>query len=548
MTNKRIELFFDILALFAAVIYFVVLFLNIDYFKVPHGDIYQYIRDAKNYARLEFPWLIQLHPISPILIAIFQPLFKNFEFPYFGAAKFISILAGSGSFFFTYLIAKEKLSPKIALLASFFCFIHPISILVNLDVTNVSLYLFFSTVALYFLNKNTKKFFIFTTFAFFVRIEGILLLFVYLLSNFLKRKDEGKYFKENIISAIKDKKTILFFLITTFWMSIQTIHNLKNNFPMGNRYLEEIANVPLNLGHFVYIFGLIGTLFFPEKFEWWNFNLLTNDVFTILVSTLSVFFIFIFLIKKSIRNYGFYILLMATTHSLFPFIEIRYFYLLLNIFIICAIITISDLLKEFNNKIALKKILSVLILSTATYYYALFIQRHFETQLLFYRYAGHDLNFDVTEWIEKLPENKIYYLITKEPFLYYGLIENKKYFLQEKTNEKIELKIENNVVKKIEIKNKKINFINPAEIRKECESGTCMLEKNLEKKADYYIITDSIADQYNQDLWIKENGIKLVKELLSKEECLSEEKYFENFHSYRKIFKINSLDCFLEKK
>lgn len=541
MTNKRIELFFDILAFFAALVYFVVLFLNIDYFKVPHGDIYQYIRDAKQYINLQLPSLIQLHPISPILIATIEPLFLNFEFPYFSAAKFISILAGAGSFIFTYLIIKEKVNPKIALLASVFCFIHPISILTNLDVTNVSLYSFFSIAALYFLDKNKRQFFIFSTLAFFVRVEGILLIFVYILDNFLKNNDRGIKIKKNIVEILKDKKILIFFFLVFIWMTAQTIHNLKNSVPMGNRYLEEISNTPISLKNFVYIFGPVGTLFFPEKFEWWEFNLFNGDSFTFFISWLSVFLSVLFLIKKSTRNYSFYMLLMAVTHSIFPFIEIRYFYLLMGSFFICLVIVTNEFLNELKNKKIIKNLLLIIIFYIG-YQYVLFIAKHLETKLLFYRYEGHDLNYDIAKWIENLPENKSYYLVTKEPFLYYGMIENEKESL------KTEFSTEIDSLKKIEFKNKTINFINTAKIRKQCEDGKCILEKNSEKNADYFIITDSITDHYNQELWVKENGIELIKDLLLKKECLSEEKYIENFHSYRRILKINDINCFLEKK
>lgn len=62
----------DLLALIISIIYFLVLFINIDYLRVPHGDVYQYISDAKHYAAFELPWLIQLQPLVPAFIAILK--------------------------------------------------------------------------------------------------------------------------------------------------------------------------------------------------------------------------------------------------------------------------------------------------------------------------------------------------------------------------------------------------------------------------------------------------------------------------------------------
>ncbi|GEM_PF-4540874 len=418
MTNKRIELFFDILAFFAALIYFVVLFLNIDYFKVPHGDIYQYIGDARTYARFLLPSMIQLQPLTPILMAIIRPFFSDFAFPYFAAAKFLNIFAASGTLVFTYLIAKKNLGSKIAFLIALLCSIHPLTLINALDITTVGLYVFFAMGALYFIDSNKKMFFIFTSLAFLVRIEGFVLLIVYLLNQFSFQKIKEKISENNYKKLIKDifkKNTYsFFFIIFSIGLVIfQTIHNTNNNSaPYGNQYINEAFSIPLKTENFVYIFGLFGASFFPESFIWWGMDLLKPGLMNGLMILTSIFILILSPFFKKTKSYGLYILIMSIIHSFFPGIESRYFYLFLNLMTINTLIIFHEIYQK--NKSIISKIIFNLSFIVAAIYWTLFSINQTQNNFKNYREEGLDLYYDTSNWLFDSMEEGNYYILQKK--------------------------------------------------------------------------------------------------------------------------------------
>lgn len=528
--NKRVEIFFDFLAVFFAFIYFILLFINIDYFKIPHGDIYQYIGDAKHYAQFEFPWLIQIQPLVPMLIALFQPVFNNFDFPYFAAAKFINISSAGGIFFVSYLILKKHLRSKLALIFTILISAHPIAILSHLDITNISSYTFFSLLALYFIDKNQKAFFITAFVAFLVRVEGTVLVIPYLITNF--SKPNKKTFKKHIY-------LFYFLFLTTLFIVWQSIHNWRYQIPYANRYVEEIMLSKFEIGSLSYVFGQLGTYFFPDKFEWWSFNFLMSKHWaTLLVSFSTILLIQIIIFKKT-RAYGLYLISLILIHTIFPAVEIRYFFLFLNVFMIGAIICYHHNLKKINT--GFKIILFILL----GYLYLSFVQKQYDAKFLHYRYAGHDLNKDLSEWIFNYLDYGEYYVITREPFLYYGLFLNKKEFIGKTTLEKNKIFKSSDYIKRIETDQKNINFIDLYKIAKICSNSDCLLKKVNNPNAKYLLVEDSLSLEISNELWIKQNGIFFIREMLKQRKCLKEIKKMENIHSYRTVY-ILDVDCYFK--
>lgn len=551
MTNKRIELFFDILAFFAALIYFVVLFLNIDYFKVPHGDIYQYIGDARTYARFLLPSMIQLQPLTPILMAIIRPFFSDFAFPYFAAAKFLNIFAASGTLVFTYLIAKKNLGSKIAFLIALLCSIHPLTLINALDITTVGLYVFFAMGALYFIDSNKKMFFIFTSLAFLVRIEGFVLLIVYLLNQFSFQKIKEKISENNYKKLIKDifkKNTYsFFFIIFSIGLVIfQTIHNTNNNSaPYGNQYINEAFSIPLKTENFVYIFGLFGASFFPESFIWWGMDLLKPGLMNGLMILTSIFILILSPFFKKTKSYGLYILIMSIIHSFFPGIESRYFYLFLNLMTINTLIIFHEIYQK--NKSIISKIIFNLSFIVAAIYWTLFSINQTQNNFKNYREEGLDLYYDTSNWLFDSMEEGNYYIFAEKEYLYSNIfLHSKKYLDSLETNHPINIWTDERITR-IELKNKNLNFIRLSRIIKQCDNKKCLFELlQPEENAKYLLITHQWSNDQEKNFWWQANGLSFVDEIINKDHCLNEKMSFKSGkEAYRNIYLFDK-NCYLK--
>lgn len=545
MTNKRIGLFFDILAFFAALVYFVVLFINIDYFKGVHGDIYQYIYDAESYAKIEFPHLIQLQPLTPILIAIFQPLFANYQFPYFAAAKFLNIFAASGSFLFLYLILKENTNRRLAILIAVFCSIHPLSIAIGLNITNVGLYSFFVLGTLYFMRKNEKLFFSMALLAFFVRIEGLILLAVYVLDNFSLKKIKNQLLIGKKETIKKNLPLLLTILIVIIWSTIQTIHNYKNDTPFGNYYLYEIITRRFDPNNFVYILGLIGSLFFPKDFPWYGVKPLELSGFALFLAFLSVLILIKILITRKSRIYGYYLLLLATIHLLFPAIEYRYYYLFLNVLII-GIVTAAYPFYTGSKKI-IQNILKILIV-VLIFWYLKFLLIQFNEEVKDYRDLSIELEHQASSWLFNELENGNYYIIADKNYLYYDIFLNSKEFFDKDKNHDRQISVNyDDYVVQIQKSGKSLNFLRLDRIKNKCETVKCLLQIIKDEKANFIFIYDEGFELWSKDdYWAQKNGSLLIKDIILEKKC--EQKIIVSLKYYEMNRLISSLDknCYLK--
>lgn len=551
MTNKRIELFFDILAFFAALIYFVVLFLNIDYFKVPHGDIYQYIGDAKQYINLQFPSLIQLQPLTPILMAIIRPFFSDFAFPYFAAAKFLNIFAASGTLVFTYLIAKKNLGSKIAFLIALLCSIHPLTLINALDITTVGLYVFFAMGALYFIDSNKKMFFIFTSLAFLVRIEGFVLFIIYLINQFslqkIKEEVEKKNYKKLIVDIFKKNIYSIFFIIFALALTaLQTIHNLnENSAPYGNQYINEVFSMPLIVESFGYIYGLFGVSFFPESFTWLGINpsnLNFMNVFLIFMS-LSILLLGSFFEKT--KKYGLYLLIMSIIHSFFPGMEHRYFFLFLNLISINTLIIFYEICQK--NKSIISRIIFKLAIVITVIYWISFSINQVQNNFKNYREKGLDLYYETSSWLFDSMEKGNYYIFTEKEYLYSDIfLHSRKYLDSLKTAQPIITRIDGRTTK-ISINDKTLNFVRLQSIIEQCNNKKCLFELlQPEENAKYLLITHQWSSNQEKNYWWQINGLLFIDDMIIKNHCLSEKMSFKSGEeAYRKIYLLDK-NCYLE--
>jgi len=551
MNRKRVELFFDFLAFLAAIVYFAILFLNIDYFKVPHGDIYQYIGDAKTYKIFLLPSLIQLQPLTPILMAIIEPFFSNFAFPYFAAAKFINIFAASGTLLFTYFIAKRHLGSKVALMIALLCSIHPLAIINALDITTVGLYVFFTMGSLYFINSNKKMFFIMMTLAFLVRIEGAIILLVYLINQFefkkIKEKINEKNYQKLVSNIFKENIYPIFFIIFSVGLVIfQAIHNTYNkSAPYGNQYLNEAFSIPLHTENFVYMFGLIGVSFFPESFIWWGAKLFESDFTSNLLTAMSLLILFLSPFFKKARTYGLYVLFMSVIHSFFPGIENRYFFLFLNLLVINIFIIFYELHLKIKSRII--KLISKLILIFIAINWISFCINQINNSFINYREEGLDLYYDVSNWIFNSAEDGNYYIFTEKEYLYSNMFLTSKTYLDGLKTESPILTTIDEKMTKIVMGKKTINFIKLHRIVKQCSSLDCLFETTgQEENAKYLLITNQWSRNQEKDFWRKNDEQLFIDELLKKDHCLKQETSFKfSENAYRQIDSFDR-NCYLE--
>ena len=540
-----------------SLIYFIILFLNIDFLKVPNGDIYQYISDAKQYSNFRLPSLIQLQPLTPILIALLRPFFSNFEFPYFATAKFINILAASGSLIFTYLILKKYLNKKISLLIALLYAIHPLTLLTALDITTISLYVFFTTAAIYFFDHDEKKFFIMTTLAFLTRIEGLILFVVYIVSQFMHTVQEKR--KKNIIKSLEGvqknnfrnllkryRYPCYFFTFALILTILQTIHNFENNIPYGNQYLNELfSNSTLNAENFVYSFGLIGAFFFPKKFVWWGINLLDPGVLNGILIIISILFSLKIILSDKTRPAGLYLFWLGLVHSLFTTaMETRYFALFLNLFVSSVAITSEGMFKKLSSQV-LKSILKLICVILIVIYLSSSINQ-IKNVFSNYREIGKDLHYDVSYWLfHSLPKGN-YYILAEDEGAYSEMFLNSKEYLQSLRSGKSISTETKSGIQKISIDETTLHFVSLYEIKTKFSNLEQLLQwLNSGDSSQYILITHQWSKNPAKNYWWHVNGLSFIEEILEKEECLSEKAIFQDGYAYRKIMFLDK-DCYIK--
>lgn len=531
MNSKRFSLI-DCLVCLCAISYALLLFVNIDYFKVPHGDIYQYIGDAESYLKLQLPHMIQLQPLFPLLMSIVARFCWQFEFPYFASAKIINLLAVVGADIFLYAILKKRLGELGAFLIFLLTLIHPLLFITALDTTTVGLFILFSTSAIYYVDRNEKLFFILSLLAFFTRIEGILLFIVFFLQS-----------KLHLHKRLIDRKVLISLLILLAWITFQFFHNWHNHIPLGNYYLYELQTRGISLDNFIYFFGLLGVSLFPETYFWRGINFFSLSKFSFCISIFSIVFLIAFVFNKKTRFLGIYLLLLSAVHSLFPAIEDRYFALFFHLFLIGFFSLMHDLIhKIFKNK---QRVIFVIIILFFLLVSGKGYLSQFKNGFQYYRYDGFDLNYDAYKWIFSNLSNGEYYILASEDYLYYSLFLNSKLFNKE-GNQSF---MKNEGLSKFKINNADINFVDLTYYKTTCTTSLCLFEQIQEENAVYILISDDLLDNHPKDFWWDKNGLVLLEDflLVENERCLESEQIFRKNQKYKSI-SILDMNCIFTNK
>lgn len=518
----------DYLIFFLAFVYTAVLFVNIDFLRVPHGDIYQYINDAKAYRSWQLPHLIQLQPLFPILMGFLVNIFQKFEFPYFIAAKSINILSAGGLFVLVYLILARHVGKKVATIISVICALHPLSIVLSLDITNIPLYVFLVVISMYLIN-NRKAFLILATLTFMVRVEGIVLFAIYW---FVKRKKS---------TALTIAIGVMLLLTT-----IQTIHNYGNNTPYGNYYLYEVAERKFDSQNFVYLFGLIGAIFSPKNFPWWGIDFLNIriDPVLFLLMSASVLSLIVLVKFKKTQLFGLYLLCMVVVHIIFPAIEYRYYYVFFHPLLVGLSIFFFDQYQKISNK-RLKLIVKMMLASLIVPY-LFFLLTQFRENFVDYKDNSKDLIYTSYRYISNYLVRDNYCLIANEYYLYSGLFLNSSDYGRMLSLGKASIDDSQEFIT-INRGDSTLTFLKLYDLKHRCDNARCIVEENIKKDCRTIVVYDPAIKQYanlKNDFWMNMNGSFLLIDLLSKPQCLQDLQVYNNNRSTAVITELDH-DCFL---
>ena len=527
---------YDWLAVMGSIFYFAALLINIDHFKAPHGDIYQYIREGHGYLSGRIPHVIHPQPLMSIALVLLQPLFAYLEFPYFATAKFMSITAASGINLITYLLLKKKTTAKFAFFTALLLSIHPISITGAFDTTNITLYSFFALTALFFIDQNNKKrkwFFVNFLIAFFIRTEAITLIISYSLVMWKKLKELRK---DTILIVVS-------LLFIGSWVIFQTTHNINHNTAYGNYYLYEISERKFDVNNLIYSLGLTGAMFFPQHLSWTTSNFNNLDFITVILAISSIFLIAALIISKSTRAYGLYLLGISLIHSIFPAIEPRYFGLFLHVTTIGASILLFKFYRKHKSTNWCKSLLFAII-AIIFFYYLNFVLKHYSNNFSEYRNTAPDLNHQIYNWIFNNLNKENYQIIADENQLYYQPF----FYSQQYLSNKIDLPINELTPGKltIHLDQNKLTFIKLNEIKMNCLDSQCLLETLDENNKILLISGPEVLDALESNFWVQKKGTLLLKNLLLKKECLKELVVFNNSQLYRRIDELD-LACYMDR-
>jgi hypothetical protein len=392
-------------------------------------------------------------------------------------------------------------------------------------------------------------FFVFTTLAFLVRIEGFLLFIVYVIREIEFKKliffcNRHRFNLKLLLK--KNLPALLFFIFSISLTIFETIHNKNfDQTPYGNQYLYEMSSMTLRTENFVYIFGLIGAFFFPQTFVWWGMDLLNPGFLNGIIIFTSVLTLSLGLAFKKTRTYGFYILFLALIHSFFPALETRYFYLFLNLFIINVAIIIQSF--YLQTKLQLLKFLigSIIILSSLLWMNLSVKQA--ERSFPNFREIGLDLYHNVSDWMFNHMGNGNYYIFAEKEYLYSNIYLNSKAYLNQSETGVTINKIETNEVLKISIGKKSLNFVRLSGTREKCQNFDCLLKLvNPEEDAKFIFIAHQWSNFPEKDFWWHYNGLEIIEELLEKPSCLIETMSFDfkNTGAYRKLYYFDK-NCYM---
>lgn len=308
---------------------------------------------------------LQNHNQDAIWFFITNLFMKVLDYNVFGV-RFFSVLCGSFLIILTYLIAKEIFNEKIAIISSFMMTISSFSILTSIGQMDLPM-AFFGFLSMYFLiiflKSNNKKYFFLTwiSMGIAVMIKQIALLFIpaFILFSIYYNKKTYKSYRINQIfyaaliiivmvtpvltynyllykdKGITDMQFSRFFNIST--NQYESISHTLNPFSLKTLLISHAGGTPgLVQGlNFLYLFesilililsftGIILFLKYKNEFKWLLFlsvlipfiflsgsSLLPNHfvfltIFTSILSSLSIFFIYT---KMENKNYAKYFIL-----------------------------------------------------------------------------------------------------------------------------------------------------------------------------------------------------------------------------------------------
>ena len=258
---------------------------------------------------------------SGLLTIIFAPFhFVNYD-GYFTILRVVSITLSSFSGLVLYLIAKQMMSKKFALLSMGFFVIEPNIIENSIFGLSEPLFILLGLASFYFAIQKNPKFivfsFVFAGLAFDTRPNGIILLIVALFSIYLRIRPRKEFIKLCIIG-------IACFLIVTVPLIVDFQGRLTSDlskiistgdqkltpsfehgsFISDNKYLGAIITEIIHLGRisvpYLGIFALFGFIIVLKKLNWHYKLIITTILLSLLVAipqyTVSVEYRNLFLI------------------------------------------------------------------------------------------------------------------------------------------------------------------------------------------------------------------------------------------------------------
>jgi len=221
-----------------------------------------------------------------ILAIIFTPFhFEDYE-GYFTVLESFSILLSASSAFVVYLIAKEVMSKKIALIAMVFFAVEPNIVEYSIFGTTESLFILFGLITFYFtIQKNDKLFllaFIFAGLSFDARPNGVILLLIPFIALFFRKYSRKQILKFSAIGITLILITILPLILDTQ----RTVSNLNllseqeeihpsvyhGAVNVGDPYLNSALTILLHLFRisvpYLGIFAFFGFIVSIAKINW----------------------------------------------------------------------------------------------------------------------------------------------------------------------------------------------------------------------------------------------------------------------------------------
>lgn len=264
-------------------------------------------QDAGNIGGRHFMW-------SGLLALVFSPFhFAAYE-GYFTIIRLVSILISSLSGLVLYLIAKQIMSKKFALLSMAFFVIEPNIIENSIFGMSEPLFILLGLASVYFVIQKNPKFlllsFVFAGLAFDTRPNGIVLVVIALLAIYLRFKSKKQFaklaslgviiFLVTVIPLIVDSSSHIFDIKLLDPATIQrsSISFEAGSFDTGNKYLSAIITELIHLLRisvpYLGIFALFGFAVSLTRLSWQTKLIIATIAVSLIVAipqyTLSVEF------------------------------------------------------------------------------------------------------------------------------------------------------------------------------------------------------------------------------------------------------------------